>query len=238
MTTEQRFEKIEAEQVEMKEQQAIMSQQLKEIATTLSNLSAAVNAILPGAAAASTQAAEGTSASAGSEFLPADGFKETLPPTLPSFDGTDPIGWLARANQQFELHHTSPETKVFAALVAMEDAALYWFSWIRTRKPNLSWGEFSQALIARFDTRFKGSSFERLADVKQSGTVDEYVTVFMQLASQVPGLSDEHDLGNFMKGLVDTVRSSLRLLRLVDLETAMELARATGSSILIPLTNL
>lgn len=109
---------------------------------------------------------------------------------LPPFRGANPIGWLARANQQFEIHSTAAEKKVSMAVVAMEESALNWVTWLRARKPELTWEEFSKALVARFDTRFKGSSFERLADLKQTGSVDDYVNLFVQLSSQVPGLTD------------------------------------------------
>lgn len=52
-------------------------------------------------------------------------------------------------------------------------------TWLRSRKPELKSEEFSKALISRFDTHFKGIPFERLADVKQSGSTKEYVNVFV-----------------------------------------------------------
>lgn len=57
----------------------------------------------------------------------------------------------------------------------------------------------------------------------------------MQLASQVPGLSDEHYLGYFTKGLDDSVRSALRLLCPRDLETAMELAKDVEDNLTLQL---
>ncbi|CAH9082161.1 unnamed protein product [Cuscuta epithymum] len=107
----------------------------------------------------------------------------------------------------------------------MEGAALYWVTWLKGRKPNMSWEEFKQALVARFDFRYQGNRFERLSGVKQIGQVEDYNTLFVQLASQVPGLTDDHYLGYYMSRLKETIRSSLRLLRPENLETAMELAR-------------
>lgn len=43
----------------------------------------------------------------------------------PPFSGTDPIGWLVRANQQFEINGVSAEKKVSLAVVAIEEATLY-----------------------------------------------------------------------------------------------------------------
>ncbi|CAH9145977.1 unnamed protein product [Cuscuta epithymum] len=147
------------------------------------------------------------------------------PTLLPAFDGTDPIGWIARVEQQFELIGTLPDKKVAAAVVSMEGGALYWVTWLKARKPGMTWEEFKQALIARFDSRFQGNRFERLSGIKQLGTMEEYNDLFVQLASQVPGLTDDHYLGYYMSGLNEAIRSSLRLFRPHNLETAMELAR-------------
>ncbi|XP_057770633.1 uncharacterized protein LOC130990415 [Salvia miltiorrhiza] len=115
----------------------------------------------------------------------------------------------------------------------MEGPALYWMTWLRSRKPSLTWKEFSEALVSRFDTRFQGDAFERLADIKQTKGVDEYVNLFVQLASQVPGLTDAHYLGYFMKGLKDPIRGFLQLFRPSELESAMELARDVEDNLTI-----
>lgn len=79
--------------------------------------------------------------------------------TLPASSGDDPIGWVARVEQQFEIHGIVPGQKVAAAVVAMEEDALYWVSWLRARKPTMAWDEFAHALVARFDTRFHENRF-------------------------------------------------------------------------------
>lgn len=197
------------------------SLQLAEIRASLAEFSKVL--LKPSGSSATGPQHEGSTTSGTKDTTQLRALPSTI--QLPSFDGSDLIGWLARANQQFKLHHATPESKVSTAVVAMEESALYWITWLCSRKPGLTWEEFSQALVARFDTRFKGNPFERLADIKQSGSVDDYVNLFFQLASQVLGLSDEHYLGYFMKGLKDSIRSSLCLLRPGDLETAMELSR-------------
>lgn len=63
--------------------------------------------------------------------------------------------------------------------------------------------------------------------------MEEYINLFVQLAGQVPGLSDEHYLGYFMKDLTDSVRGALRLLRPRNIETAMELARDVEDNLLL-----
>lgn len=60
------------------------------------------------------------------------------------------------------------------------------------------------------------------------------MSLFIQLVSQVPGLSDEHYLGYFMNGLKGTIRGSLQLLRPNDLENEMEMARDIEDNLPFP----
>lgn len=46
---------------------------------------------------------------------------------LPTFDGTNPDGWILRAERYFKFHHLDEEDKVEAAVVALEGDALLWF---------------------------------------------------------------------------------------------------------------
>lgn len=57
---------------------------------------------------------------------------------IPSFNGSDPGGWLAGAEQYFELHSTRSEQKVTIALICMEDGALHWLCWLHQCIPNLT----------------------------------------------------------------------------------------------------
>ncbi|CAH9074779.1 unnamed protein product [Cuscuta epithymum] len=131
-----------------------------------------------------------------------DGPLRSTPPTLlPMFDRKEPIRWIAKAEQKFEINQTLPERKVTATTVAMEGAALDGLTWLKAQKPSMTWEKFTQAQVAQFDSRFKESRFKQLFGVKQLGTVKEYNNLFVQLASQVPGLSDDYYLGDFMNKL-------------------------------------
>lgn len=46
---------------------------------------------------------------------------------LPVFDGADPNSWLARAEQQFDLHGIREAQRTDLAMVFMEGTALGWF---------------------------------------------------------------------------------------------------------------
>ncbi|KAG8390683.1 hypothetical protein BUALT_Bualt01G0109100 [Buddleja alternifolia] len=86
---------------------------------------------------------------------------------LPTFDGTNLLGWLARADQQFAIHRTLPKHKKELAMVAMEGVTLHWFRWMANRKPHVPWTEFSRDLVVRFDECYKGSAYEQLSALRQ-----------------------------------------------------------------------
>ncbi|KAG6400050.1 hypothetical protein SASPL_141538 [Salvia splendens] len=229
------MEALEKEQQGIREDQRAMKESLEIITATLTELSVAVKTKSEShSGGGGSNNDDGNKSEEGSDTgeKPDQG-KNKGGLQLPSFDGMDPIGWLARANQQFEITGTATESRVAAAVVAMEGPALYWMTWLHSRKPSLTWKEFSEALVSRFDTRFQGDAFERLADIKQIKGVEDYVNLFVQLSSQVPGLTDAHYLGYFMKGLKDPIRGFLRLFRPTELESAMELARDVEDNLAI-----
>ncbi|KAL3629987.1 hypothetical protein CASFOL_026299 [Castilleja foliolosa] len=153
-------------QSEIVENMKIMNQQLAEIAMTLSQLSANIMTTFPRQSAMTVPlvAEEVMSASIGSGLSLPDGLIEMVPATLSSFDHKDSIG----ANQQCELHHTTPtptpgaEMKVLAWAVMEEEEGR-----------DLSLEKLSQDLS--FYTRLTGSPTE----MKQTKTVDSYVSVLV-----------------------------------------------------------
>lgn len=56
---------------------------------------------------------------------------------MPVFDGIDPVGWVARAEQFFELHRIPPTDQVAQAFVGMQGHPLHWLRFIRHRNPHL-----------------------------------------------------------------------------------------------------
>ncbi|KAF2324342.1 hypothetical protein GH714_012680 [Hevea brasiliensis] len=109
---------------------------------------------------------------------------------LPNFDGQDLVGWLARADQYFSAQQTSVETKVPLALVCMEGAALHWVRWLKQRSPNMTWEQLSVELLQRFGGDAFASPYERLAAVRQDGSVDDFIDESVARAAQVPGITD------------------------------------------------
>ncbi|KAL2926087.1 Deoxyguanosinetriphosphate triphosphohydrolase-like protein [Bienertia sinuspersici] len=65
---------------------------------------------------------------------------------LPLFDGTNPDGWILRAERYFKFYRLSEEKRLEAAVVALEGDALLWFEWENKRKTLRCWEELKRTM--------------------------------------------------------------------------------------------
>lgn len=94
---------------------------------------------------------------------------------LPSFEGVDPLGWIARAATFFEVQRVKSSKKLLLAFISMEGDAVHWFQFWQQKSKHHTWEDFTAALIRRFGGLGRGSVFEKLASLRQTGTDDDYV---------------------------------------------------------------
>jgi len=120
---------------------------------------------------------------------------------LPLFDGRDPVGSITRAETYLEVQNISNAVKVKLAKLNMEGATIHWFNLLRETEDHLSWSIFKQALIERYGGCHFDNPFEKLSDLRQGGSMDDYIAEFEYLSSQVGRLPEEQYLGYFMEGL-------------------------------------
>lgn len=102
---------------------------------------------------------------------------------LPPFEGDDPVGWITRAETYFEVQQSSEEMKLRLAKLSMEGATIHWFNLLRETEDQLTWTTLKQALIERYGGRQSDNPFEELKDLRQTGTVDEYISAFEYFSS-------------------------------------------------------
>ena len=143
---------------------------------------------------------------------------------LPTFEGHDPLGWLARAEKFFEVQQVKPLERLRLAFISMEGNAIRWFQYWRLKFKNLSWKEFADALIRRFGGNRRGPIYERLASLRQTGGVEEYVQEFELLVVQAKPSAEDQILGYFLAGLRQDIRSLVCPHDPRDLTRAMEVA--------------
>lgn len=58
---------------------------------------------------------------------------------LSQFDGTNPDGWILRAERYFTFYQLTGEEKLEAAVVGFEGDALIWYQWEHRRRPIRRW---------------------------------------------------------------------------------------------------
>jgi hypothetical protein len=129
---------------------------------------------------------------------------------LPSFTGDDPAGWISRAEVYFRVQGTLPELKVNLAQLCMEGATIHFFNSLISEEEELSWERLKEALLARYGGCGEGDVYEQLTGLKQSGTVDDYITAFEYLIAQIPRMPDKQFLGYFLHGLKTEIRGRVR----------------------------
>lgn len=117
---------------------------------------------------------------------------------LPSFNGEDPAGWISRAEIYFRVQDTTPELKVNLAQLCMEGPTIHFFNSLIGEDEDLTWVKLKEALLERYGGHGDGDVYEQLTELRQEGTVEEYITEFEYLTAQIPKLPDKQFLGYFL----------------------------------------
>ncbi|KAJ0010323.1 hypothetical protein Pint_33769 [Pistacia integerrima] len=110
---------------------------------------------------------------------------------FPRFSGEEPIIWLDRVAQYFELQQTPEEQEVMLAAFYLEGEANQWWQWLKKvyaqdTKPVVLMN-FEQDLLARFRPIDYEDFDEVLSHIEQKGTILEYQWEFECLANRVEG---------------------------------------------------
>ncbi|KAL0313875.1 UNVERIFIED_CONTAM: hypothetical protein Sangu_2231900 [Sesamum angustifolium] len=104
------------------------------------------------------------------------------------FDGDDLRGWVFKCEQFFEVDDTPSDAKVKLAAVHIEGRALQWHqvymkSKLTREVPN--WEEYVRALYDRFGTKLYDDPMAEFMNLKQVGTVQDYLDKFDELLNRV-----------------------------------------------------
>ena len=131
---------------------------------------------------------------------------------MPLFDGSNPDGWIFKAERYYSLHRLTNEEKLEAAIMAFEGDALLWYQWENRKRSIILWEEMKMLLLKQFRTNQTGSLHEQWLALVQDGNVREYRRRFIELSAPLEGVSDEVALGIFINGLKPEIKMELRIL--------------------------
>ncbi|GAU48703.1 hypothetical protein TSUD_303160 [Trifolium subterraneum] len=81
---------------------------------------------------------------------------------------------------------TRPEVKVNLAQLCMEGPTIHFFNSLINEDEDLLWDRLKEALLERYGGHGEGDVYEQLTELRQRGSVDEYITDFEYLTAQIP----------------------------------------------------
>lgn len=151
-------------------------------------------------------------------FLPQRLQSKSLKPIRPSvFKGTEKSSkvddWLYQINAYFDLLQEQDEaTKIQYAASLLEEHAARWYR-LRVQSNSFSsWKEFQDSILEFFrPVNATKLARDKLANLVQTTTVQNYVQKFTELCLEIPDLGEVEQLDRFVRGLRLEVRREVDL---------------------------
>lgn len=97
--------------------------------------------------------------------------------------------------------------------MSLTGKVLRWYNWEVRKVPFADWKAFKTKLLKRFGTTRNLTPLERLFALRQEGMVDDFVTDFEDLSSQVDNLEDDSLKSIFKNGLKPELKALVRMLK-------------------------
>ncbi|XP_048429391.1 uncharacterized protein LOC125472242 [Pyrus x bretschneideri] len=165
----------------------------------------------------------------GQRFHRQESFFQPRPPLVklefPRFsDGDDALAWVYRAEHYFDYFTIDDRQKVRMASFHMDNEALQWFQWRNCITNYPKWEEFVQIFCKEFGPSEFEDFTEALVQLKQLGSLKDYVVEFRRLANRTKEISPVMLRSCFIGGLKSEVRHDVKLLRPSDVHEAIALA--------------
>jgi hypothetical protein len=132
--------------------------------------------------------------------------------SIPTFDGSSRStarAWVQKLDTYFQLNPmTEVEAIKFATLHLDGEAHEWWYHGLVTLGHSniTSYLDFTQKLMERFDKKDPKLHFKELAQLKQEGSPDAYITEFQKLAVMVSDISEQRLVMLFIEGLLEPLR--------------------------------
>src|SRR3984885_6502088 len=148
------------------------------------------------------------------------------------FDGKDPVTWILRMEQFFDLNNVQNTQKVRIATLYLEPNQFVWYQWLCSRKQFITWAIFMEELIAHYEDTKSNTFFIQLISLKQKSSIMEHIEEFQKLNIRVKDIPEEHRIDVFIGSLKDNIQHDVRLWEPDSLERAFRLATKMESKIM------
>ena len=148
---------------------------------------------------------------------------------IPIFRGDgDILNWLYQLEHVFAIHHTPIEDRVEFCVFFLQGEALLWWRWLEKQKGSVTWPEFYEEMILQYGPDDLDDPLAALANLKQTGTVQEYHKSFIRLAHLVDE-SEKNLISLFLSGLREDLRGKVKLDKPLTMVSAYRSAIARES---------
>jgi hypothetical protein len=148
---------------------------------------------------------------------------------FPRLEGGEPKIWLKKCVDYFHLYHVPETVWVMSASLHMEENAARWFQVYTLWNGLSSWEEFAQAVLQKFGTGDYFQAMDNLLELRQKGTVDEYLKEFEVIryaaAIRNPQLDETMFVAHFIKGLKQELQGHVQSRVPATVDRAAFLAR-------------
>nr|GMD14187.1 Transposon Ty3-G Gag-Pol polyprotein [Ipomoea batatas] len=142
----------------------------------------------------------------------------------PKFSGTDPDGWIFRAQEYFEYNNVSSEQRLRVTSLLMEGEASDWFRWMKNNHLLTSWLDFTTQVKLRFDPSHFEDFVGQLSELTQLTTVGAYRSAYEKLLNKVTNVPAPVLISMFIAGLKPLIRREVMRAKLSSLTAAFALA--------------
>ncbi|KAG8374641.1 hypothetical protein BUALT_Bualt10G0017100 [Buddleja alternifolia] len=152
---------------------------------------------------------------------------------FPRFNGEDLRELIFKCEQFFDVDETPFDAKVRIASVHLEGKALQWhqvYMKSRLTREIPNWEDYVRALHDRFGALLYEDPMAELMNLKQTGSVKEYLDKFDELLNNVE-LSETYAISYFLAGLKSEIAIQVRMFKPKSLKEAISLSKLQEQSI-------
>ncbi|XP_026399186.1 uncharacterized protein LOC113295041 [Papaver somniferum] len=131
---------------------------------------------------------------------------------FPTFDGTDPAGWIFQSDQYFRLHNIAEALKIPLATAHFTGEANAWYKWIQGKLTDPFWLHFCSRICDRFADRKFANPRMALSSMSQKGSVRDHISEFEEILNFVTDFPEDYIVDLFIKSLKPEIRSMVEVL--------------------------
>ena len=160
--------------------------------------------------------------------------------SLPYFDGSSKCtarAWVQKLDTYFQLSPMAETDAIKLATLHLEgEAHDWWYHGMTTlgHAHVITYAEFTGRLVHRFDRKDPEISFRELAQLKQTGTAEAYISEFQRTSVMVTDISEARLLMLYTEGLSEPLRGWVKAYKPNTLQDAISRTRDLQESVSKP----